>query len=132
MPIACFNTSPLNFCDCLLSGFFDTLSFFGKLLQAVQHRLLIETAGKFATPGRLHALVEKLANLRSIVAIIKWQAGSISQTHRHGSPELCRRYVIDKVWITKMTHPVKRVVGGMINTIIAAEAHITGRNPDVL
>ena len=59
----------------------------------------VEAAVKLAAFGYLHRRVEKVANLRSVVAIIKRQPGGVCQPHRHRSPKLGRSYVIGEGWI---------------------------------
>src|SRR5882724_10194419 len=96
------------------------------------HCLLVKRALETAALSELDCFIEKLANMIRIVGVVKWQPVCFRKSHGHGSPQLGCRNVIAKSWIAEVGHPVKRVVGRMVDSIVAAKSHVGRSHSQVL
>ena len=108
----------------ILPVLLHSFRFFRKVLERCCHGLVVQRTGEIPQTRELQRLAEELSNLAGIICVIKRQTIGVRQTHRECAPYLGSRDVITKAGIAEVVHPVKRIVSGMVNTVIAIEAHI--------
>src|SRR6185503_10688854 len=116
----------------LLTILLDALCFFRKVVNCRGHRLVVQSTSEIANTSKSHRFTKEVTNLHRVIGVIKRKPIRVCETHRKRAPELSCRDVIVKAGIAEVIHPVERIVGRMVNTVIAVESHVGRCNSEVL